>query len=101
MFSGGLAFAHFVARQYDEAVEWADCCLREQPRLSNVLRIRVASCAHLGRLGEARTGLDRLLELQPGLTIARCKAFYAAMAMPPEIVASYEEGLRKAGLPEE
>jgi TolB-like protein len=101
MFLGGLAFAHFIARRYDEAVEWADSCLREQPRFSNVLRIRVASCAHLGHLDEARSWLDRLLELQPGLTIARCKAFYAGMAMPPEIVASYEEGLRKSGLPEE
>jgi TolB-like protein/class 3 adenylate cyclase len=101
MFSGGIAFAHFIARRYDEAVEWADRSLREQPRFSNALRIRVASCAHLGHLDEAQKWLDRLLELQPGLTIARCKAFYAAMAMPPEIVASYEEGLRKAGLPEE
>jgi len=100
MFSGGLAFAHFVARRYEKAVEWADRCLREQPRFSSVIRLRVASCAHLGRIEEAQQWLQRLLELQPGFTIAECKAFYTAMQFPSEVVDVYVDGLRKAGLPE-
>jgi adenylate cyclase len=101
MFSAGRAFAHFVARRYAEAVEWADRCLREQPRFSSTIRVRVASCAHLGDIDEAHEWLKRLLEFQPGLTIAGCKAFWAAMSFPPEIVDLYVEGFRKAGLPEE
>jgi hypothetical protein len=64
------------------------------------LRIRVVSCAHLGRLPEARQWLARLLEVDPGLTIARVKALQA-MVMSTETLAAYVEGLRKAGLPEE
>ncbi len=101
MFSGGLAFAHFVAHRFEEAVQWADCCLRDQPRFSSVLRVKIASHSNLGQIAEAREWLPRLLELQPGLTIARCQAFYAAMSMPAEIVHLHVEGLRKAGLPEE
>jgi adenylate cyclase len=101
MFLGGLAFAHFVAREYEEAVEWADRCLREQPRFSSVLRVKIASHSHLGQIEEAREWLPRLLELQPGLTIARCRSFYAAMSMPAEILGMHIEGMRKAGLPEE
>jgi len=100
MFLGGLAFAHFVARRFEEAVEWADRCLRDQPRFSSILRVKIASHSHLGQVEEAREWLPRLLQLQPGLTIARCQAFYAAMLMPAEIVRLHVEGLRKAGLPE-
>jgi tetratricopeptide (TPR) repeat protein len=101
MFSGGLAFAHFVARRYDEAVEWADRCLLERPRFSSAIRVRVASCAHLGHIEEARDWLKQLLDLQPGLTIAGCEEIWAAMLFPQEIVALYLEGFRRAGLPEE
>jgi len=82
-------------------VEWADRCLHEQPRFSSVIRIKVASRSHLGQIEEAREWLKRLLQLQPGLTVAGIKAFYAAMLMPSEIVQLYVDGFRKAGLPEE
>jgi hypothetical protein len=61
----------------------------------------MVSCAHLGRIEEAYRWLKRLLELQPGLTIAGWKALYAATFLAPEVLAMYLEGLRKAGLPEE
>jgi TolB-like protein/Flp pilus assembly protein TadD len=96
-FIGGLAFAHLAAERYEEAIEWADRCLREQPRYSALYRAKVVAYAHLGRMSEARGALARLLELQPGLTIR-------TLALPnlvPELAAVYIEGLRKAGLPEE
>jgi tetratricopeptide (TPR) repeat protein len=99
-FKGHLAFAHLVAGRYDEAVDWADQCLHEQPRHTSAIRTKVASCAHLGRMEEARDWLGRLLELQPGLTIAGWKASYAASNLSPPVLAVYMEGLRKAGLPE-
>jgi TolB-like protein len=99
-FSGGLAFAHLIARQYKEASEWADRSLRELPRFTTVIRIKVVSRAHLGRIEEARNWVKRLIELLPRSTIAGWKANAVAL-LSPEILAVYEEGLRKAGLPEE
>jgi TolB-like protein/class 3 adenylate cyclase len=97
----GLSFAHMVAGRYEDAIEWADRCLHEQPRSILAMRLEIVCCAHLGRIEEAHCWLERLLELQPGLTIAGWKALYAATLFAPEILAMYMEGLRKAGLPEE
>jgi adenylate cyclase len=96
-FGGGLAFAHLLARQYEEAVEWAERCSREQPRFSFALRVKVVACAHLGRVEEARSGVRRLLELFPKFTIT---SWRANSVFPAEIWAIFEQGLRKAGLPE-
>jgi TolB-like protein/class 3 adenylate cyclase len=100
-FTSGLAFANMIAGRFEESIELADRCSREKPRYTSVLRFKIACCAHLGRIEEAREALDRLLELQPGLTIAGWKASYAASFLLPEIMAKYQEGLRKAGLPEQ
>jgi adenylate cyclase len=97
--AGGLALAYLAAGRYVEAVEWADLSLRDLPRYSPSVRIRCVSCAHLGRIQEARDWLKRVLELQPGLTIARFKVF-GAKHLPPEILTAFVEGFRKAGLPE-
>jgi TolB-like protein len=69
-FSGGLALAHVAAGRYEEAAEWADRSLREQPRYSIAIWMKVVSFAHLDRLDEARYWLERLLELQLALTIS-------------------------------
>ncbi len=96
MFSGGFAFAHFGAGRYEEAIEWADRSLRELPRYAASVRIKLILCGLLGRVEEARDCLARMLELQPGLTIA-----YAGSArFPPELLPAYLDGLRKAGLAE-
>jgi adenylate cyclase len=99
MFSGGLAFAHVIAERYEEALEWADRCLQEQPRFRGAVSIKIVSCDRLGRIEEARDWLSRMLELSPGTTIARWAN--AMRHMPPEILAIYVESFRKAGLPEE
>jgi adenylate cyclase len=97
-FAAGLAFAHFLAGRYEEASEWADRSLHELPHHVPTIRLKVVSCAHLGRIAEARAWLERLLEVQPGLTIAKLKA---SAAYSPEHQSMRVEGFRKAGLPEE
>jgi tetratricopeptide (TPR) repeat protein len=54
MFYGGLAAAHLVAGRHEEAVEWADRALHEQPRAIAVVAFKTAACGHLGRTEEGR-----------------------------------------------
>jgi len=99
VFTGALAAVHVMAGRYEEAIEWADRSLREMPRSESAIRNRLVACAHLGRIEEARDGLGRLLELTPGLTIARFRALYTNVH-EPKLLDIHVEGLRKAGLPE-
>jgi adenylate cyclase len=99
-FAGGLALAHLAATRYEEAVDWTRRALREQPRYAIAIRMQVVSLAHLGRIDAARQSLKRLLEIQPGLTIAAWKTAYGATFFVPELLDVYVHGLRRAGLPE-
>ena len=73
--------------------------LAAQPGYRPGLLVKVVASAQLGRIEEARDWLGRALELEPGLTIARFKA--SVPFFRPELLSRYEDGLRKAGLPEE
>jgi len=100
LFTAGLGFAHLAQGRYEEAVQWVDRSLRELPRYGASIRIKVVLCVRLGRIEEARYWLGRMLELQPGMTIAWFKEYAAAMRFPAEFFALYVEALRTAGLPE-
>ena len=63
------------------------------------MRVKVAANAHLGRLGEARAELSRVLAIDPKLTITGFREYGQFMA--PEFLDLYIAGLRLAGLPEE
>jgi TolB-like protein/class 3 adenylate cyclase len=93
-----IALAHFAARRFELAIEWADCALHDQPRFVSAMRVKVAANAHLGRLDEARAELSRLLAIDPKLTIAGYRAY--AQFQAPEITDLLVTGLRLAGLPE-
>ena len=98
-FARNIAVAHLVARRFEQAIEWADRALHDQPRTVSAMRVKVVANAHLGRLDEARAELSRMLAIDLKLTIAgfRDLAHYAA----PEVLELYVTGLRLAGLPEE
>ncbi|HWZ72505.1 MAG TPA: tetratricopeptide repeat protein, partial [Casimicrobiaceae bacterium] len=49
-----LAIAHLAARRFEQAIEWADRALHDQPRTVTAMRVKVAALAHLGQLDEAR-----------------------------------------------
>jgi tetratricopeptide (TPR) repeat protein len=99
-FTNGIAVAHLGAGRYEEALEWADRTLREEPGYRGALMNKVVACAHLDRVDEARAALRQLIESLPGLTIARFRPLWAR-GWSAERMAIYVEGLRKAGLPEE
>ena len=98
LYAFNIAAAHFAARRFEQAIEWADRALHEQPRMVAAMRSKVAANAYLGRLDEARAELSRVFAIDPKLTIAGLHESlrYAA----PEIVELVVTGLRLAGLPE-
>jgi adenylate cyclase len=101
LFTGGLAIAHFAAGRYPEAMEWVDRSLRELPRYAASIRVKVALCAELDQIDEARDWLRRLDEVQPGLTIAKLTEYATAIRLPPDVLTRYTKALRKAGLSEQ
>ena len=93
------AHAHFFAGRYDMAASWAGMALRARPDLHHALRIAAASHALAGRLEQAQQALARLRQIDPALRVSHLKDMLGPYRRP-EDVAKYEEGLRKAGLPE-
>jgi TolB-like protein/tetratricopeptide (TPR) repeat protein len=94
----GIAFAHFFADRYDEAVTWAQDALRDQPNYAGTLRIVAATHALAGRIKEAQEAMMRLRQLDPGLRVSNLGDRLPSMR--PEDFTRYAKGLRKPGLPE-
>jgi adenylate cyclase len=93
-----IAIAHLAARRFEQAIEWADRALHDQPRLVPAMRVKVVANAHLGHLDAARAELSRMLAIYPKLTIAGFRAY--AHFQAPEVLELAVTGLRLAGLPE-
>jgi tetratricopeptide (TPR) repeat protein len=96
----GIALAHLYSRRFDQAIEWADRALHDQPRLVTAFRTKAVAKAYLGRLDEARAELGRMLAIDTGLTIAGYRALLGP-AVAPEALDLVVAGLRLAGLPGE
>jgi TolB-like protein/class 3 adenylate cyclase len=94
----GLACAHLLAGRYDESSLWAERALQRRPNLAVAVREAAVSNALAGRLLEAQRAMAQLRQLDPELRISNI-ADWLPLRQPQDI-ARYEEGLRKAGLPE-
>ena len=92
------AHAHFFGGRYDEASSWAAMALRDAPDSQPALRINAASNALAGRPEQAQKSVARLRQLNPTLRVSNIRDVLGPYR--PEDLARYEEGLRKAGLPE-
>jgi len=99
-FTNGIAHAHLTAGRYEEAVDWAERTLREEPGYRDAIVAKVVGCAHLDRIEEARAAVGQLVQSLSGFTITQYKARWSR-AFSADKMAIYVEGLRKAGLPEE
>jgi hypothetical protein len=60
--------------------------------------LHAAALGCLDQSQEAKAAVQRLLELQPGLTVA--SAILSARYVNPENIAALANALRRAGLPE-
>ncbi len=93
----GIGAAHFVAGRVADAALWQERGLIERPGATWVYRDLVAIYALLGRVADARAGLARLLNEYPDLTISKISG---AIPFSPAVRDRFDEGLRKAGMPE-
>jgi TolB-like protein len=100
----GLYLAPFVDGDYLGAIEATAKALREYPANVTALRYRAAAPALAGRRDDARRTVAQLLEVVPGLTVARCRRHVEVeMRNPfrrPGVAEAYYQGLRLAGLPD-
>jgi len=94
----GAGAAAYKARRYDETIRFADLAIAANPEVPTAYRQRAASLAMLGRDEDARADIARLLERQPGNTLAQVRQ---QLPYPTDELEHFIEGLRRAGLPEQ
>jgi adenylate cyclase len=96
-FASTNAFSHYLLRQYDASLSWAREALYVTPNHLQVLAVRAAALAQLGRDEEAAEATEILLGNHPGLTVERhLRNFHWKL---PADVSHYRDGLLKAGVP--
>lgn len=91
------AFSHYSLRQYDASLSWAREALYMNPTHLQVLAVRTAALAQMGRSEEAAKAAEALLANFPGLTVERHLRNFRWKN--PADIAHYREGLLKAGVP--
>jgi TolB-like protein len=94
----GTALAHFFAGRYDEASALAETAMRDQPNFVLGWGTMAASGALAGRTEEAHKAMAGLRHLAPELRLSNLKDLLTLRR--PADIAKWEEGLRRAGLPE-
>jgi tetratricopeptide (TPR) repeat protein len=94
----GMALAHLFAGRFDTASSWAKKSFRDLPSFLMVVSIIAASHALAGRADEARRAMQHLRQLDPALRISNLKDWLPIQR--PKHLATFVEGLRRAGLPE-
>ena len=94
----GMAMAYFIAGRYSEAVQWARKSVHRKQSWRGGHAVLVASLAQINLLEEARDAVSFYLENFPNETISKIKKVFLLNRI--EEAYRFEEGLRKAGLPE-
>ena len=93
-----MAWAHFFAGRYQEAMSWAEKAVREQSNYFPALSILAGSCSMAGREAKARSTLESLRRLDPDLRISTLGEAFPIRR--PEHFARFAQALQKAGLPD-
>jgi adenylate cyclase len=94
-----IASHHFERGEYEEALAAARKI--DMPGYFRAQIILAAIYAELGRQKEARSALEKLLELYPDFTTGKLVEEWRKWNVPDERTRHYVAALRKAGLPEE
>jgi adenylate cyclase len=91
------AFSHFLLGNYDGALSWARKALYGNAGHLQVLGVRAAALAELGRSAEAAKAAEELMTHAPGLTVERHLRNFRWKN--PADIANYRDGLVRAGVP--
>jgi len=94
----GLACAHFAAGRYFEASQWARKSVQRKPSWRGGHAYLIASLAQLNLYEEAKEAVTNYLENFPDEAISHLLKLLTTER--PDFAKRFEEGLRKAGLPE-
>lgn len=94
----GTAMAHMFARRFDVACAWAEKARTELPNVLRVSAFSAASYALAGRLDEAQRAMEHVRRIDATLRISNIEDW--VVLRRPEDLATFVEGLRRAGLPE-
>jgi TolB-like protein/class 3 adenylate cyclase len=94
----GTGFAHILADRYDDGLVWSERALQQRPNYLTAMRDIAVAHALSGRMPEAQRAIAQLRQADPALRIASLADWFPLRR--GEDRAKYEEGLRKAGLPE-
>ena len=92
------AWAHLSAGKFEQAADCGKRAIDCNPAFPDAHGTFAAASAHLGRMAEARAGLDEFMRLMPGLT-AGDERLIRPFRRPADRE-RFLDGLRKAGLPE-
>jgi tetratricopeptide (TPR) repeat protein len=93
-----LAFAHFAAERYEEAVDWAQQSVQQRPDFPLSYAYIAASYVHLDRPTEARAALEEVMRWRPDFSLDSLRP--SMSGADSAVAARYFDGLRKAGLKE-
>lgn len=96
--NSGIAFAHVLAGRFTEAASYAEQALSENPDSHQALRMAALSHALAGRMENAQKAIERLRRIDPSLRVSNLRQLTPLRR--PEDMATYAEGMRRAGLPE-
>jgi TolB-like protein/DNA-binding SARP family transcriptional activator len=96
-YSGIAGMAYIADGQYERAIECALRCVRENRTYTHAYRLLVMALVLAGREDEARVPARRLLELEPGLTVAGFRRRYPGSSSPQADLIC--DALARAGIP--
>ena len=94
----GLALAHFMAGRYSEASQWARKSVHRKPSWRGGHALLASSLAQINLFEEAKEAVKNYLKNFPNETISDLQMVFAIRR--PDKAHQFEEGLRKAGLPD-
>jgi TolB-like protein len=94
----GMAVAHLFAGRFDASSSWAEKSFRELPSFLMAAAILAASHALAGGTEQAQQAMRQLRQLDPALRISNLGDWLPIRRS--EDLATFADGLRKAGLPE-
>lgn len=94
----GIAFAHLIAKRFDQACAWAEKAYREVPSFMLAAAAIAASSALAGRVDDARRAMADVRRLDPSLRLTMLDRWLHFRRS--EDAALFADGLRIAGMPE-